>query len=169
MTYKLNHRFYKNQKSHCFTINEFHVLKDFAFKNLFDSDVFDNEIQPDHVKDSQDDMNGYLKGLFYSNKLSIDDFKFLNSNSIYFYMEGFSDSEQEWGDDKLLFKKLLEEFKEISKGNLDGSYLINKEWFSKESDKVRNREFTLYDYYFIIIWMDKNDESKLYISEWFSD
>ena len=169
MMYKLTHRYFMNQESHCFTINEFDIQGEFDFEKLLGSNIFDYEIQPDYVKNSQDDKYGYLRGLFKSRKLEIVDFKYIKAKGIYYYLEGFSDCEEEWGEDKPLFKILLEQFKEISKSNLNGSFLINKEWFDKDSKKVKEREYLLYDYYFIIVWVDRKEKSKFYISEWFSD
>jgi hypothetical protein len=154
-----------------FTISQVEVDPHLNIEYLISKDFFDIDIRPKSIHESlhTGDKHGYLRGLFKSNSLIFDDFKYINADGIYYYLEGFSESEEEWGDDQPLFKNLLRKFKNRSESNLDGCYLINKEWFKKESDKVRDLEFTLYDYYFIIIWVDKNDKSKLFVSEWFSD
>ena len=167
MTYKFKNRYYKNRKSHCFTMNEFAIEGKLSITHLLNTNVLDYEIQPQQVRSSTN--SNYLKGLFNPVPLTSDDFKFINANGVYHYLEGFSDSEEEWGIDKPLFKNLLKEFKKSTENTLDGCFLISKDWFDKESKKVRSREFTLYDYYILIIWVDKNDTSKLYISEWYSD
>jgi len=156
-----------------FSINIYDVIGSYKFVDLLQmEELFDVDIQLPQVREDIK-MKGkkslYLRGLFNSKKLSIKDFKLIQDKGIYYYLEGFSDSEEEWGKDKIIFKSLLSKFTDITKDSLSECYLINKEWFNANSNKVKAREFALYDFYFIILWIDKKDNSKLYISEWFSD
>ncbi len=169
---RINNQIFESKEPFGFTVGELIIDSSFEIELLIEAKLFESEIRPAFVKDSfvdNGDKQGYLKGLFCSDELSDSDFKRIPENGIYCYLEGFSESEEEWGDDKLMFKNLLESFKQKTKDTLGSCYLINKEWFSEGSKKVRSREFTLYDFYFIIIWIDKNDNSKVYLSEWFSD
>ena len=169
---KINNQIFESKESFGFTIGHVMIDRSFEIDWLLEANLFESEIRPVFVKESlinKDEKHGYLKGLFCSDKLSDSDFKFIHENGIYYYLEGFSESEEEWGDDKYAFKSLLKIFKQKTEDSLGGCYLINKEWFSEKSGKVRNREYSLYDFYFIIIWIDKNDNGKLYLSEWFSD
>ncbi|MXV37646.1 hypothetical protein GO491_02970 [Flavobacteriaceae bacterium Ap0902] len=161
-----------NDGSQGFTINEFKLIELGAINDLFGiNELFDLAIKPNFVKEcfETNENCGYLKGLFKTKELSIEKFKYFKTDSIYYYLDGFSESEEEWGEDKGAFKKLLNEFKNLTKNTLDGCYLINKEWFDESSKEVRLREFSLYAFYFIILWIDKNDDQNLYITEWYAD
>ena len=150
-----------------FTINQYSIVGKFDLNELLKiNQVFDHEIRPSHINK---DKSGYLKGLFKTEMLSVKDFKFINTNGIYYYLEGFSESVEEWGDQRFFFKNLIDKFKINCANNMCDCYLINKEWFYDNKEKVNEREFALYDFYFIVLWIDKKDSSKLYISEWFAD
>mgnify|MGYP006113107175 CR=1 FL=1 len=171
---KLINQTIETRKSFGYSITEFKLNTHFKLSNLISTKIFDLELKPNDVKETikKNDyinQNGYLMGLFCSDKLSIKDFKFINIDGIYYYLEGFSDSEEEWGVDKPFFKSLLESFIKKTVDSLNGCYLINKDWFNDKSNKVRNREYIIYDFYFIIIWLDKRDSSKLYVAEWSAD
>ncbi|MXV37648.1 hypothetical protein GO491_02980 [Flavobacteriaceae bacterium Ap0902] len=167
----INQRF-ETLESFGFTIGQIDLKSKFDIQCLINEGIFDVEIRPSIVKESfrqKGVNNDFLIGLFCSEELSVSDFKYIPDDAIYYYLEGFSESEEEWGEDKVVFKKLLEIFKNMTEGSIDGCYIINKEWFSVDSHKVRDNEFSIYDIYFIIIWVDKNDSSKVFISEWCSD
>jgi len=172
MKIKLINQIFEVEKSFGFTINQFDIESPFKIDRLLSTNVLEMEFSPNSIRETSkngEDPNEFLKGLFYSQKLSEKDFKVIGEIGIIYYLEGFSDSEQEWGEDKPTFKRLLAKFVNNTVTNLNDCYLINKEWFRENSEKVRRREYDLYDFYFIIIWIDKNDDSILYISEWFSD
>lgn len=173
MKIKLINQIIETQESFGYTINTFYMDSNFEIVSILKANLLDLEIQPNFVKESiineGDSYGGYLRGLFYSDKLSSDDFQFIRGEGIYYYLEGFSDSEEEWGTDKPIFKSLLNSFREKTKANLNDCYLINKEWFYNDKSKVREREFTLYTVYLIIVWLDTTDNSKFYIAEWCSD
>ena len=163
------------QESFCYVITEFKLNTHFELSNLISNSIFDLALRPNDVKKSikknshHTNQNRYLIGLFYSDKLLVKDFKFINTDGIYYYLEGFSDSEEEWGISKSIFKNLLKSFIKKTANSLNGCYLINKDWLDEKCNKVRNREYTIYDFYFIIIWLDKVDGSKLYVAEWSAD
>ena len=168
---KIINQIFKSEESFGFTLGQIQFLGKFEIQNLIDWGLFDVETRPNFIKEQLTLNKGsdYLIGLFKSNELTKHDFKFLPHDAIYYYLDGYSDSEEDWGDNKQTFKSLLEYFKNETLSIIDGCYLINKEWFSVESKKIRIREYSLYDFYFIIVWVDKNNDSLVHISEWFGD
>ena len=170
MKKELVNQIIETQGSFGYTLNKFNIDEPFKIDKV--RGVFDIQTRPLFVQKSYEtspNKSKYLKGLFFSDNLIVDDFKKIPSDCIYYYLDGFSDSEEEWGEDMPAFKALLASFYKKTQDSLSSCYLINKEWFSDENNKVRSREFALYDFYFIIIWIDKNDSQSMFISEWFSD
>jgi hypothetical protein len=166
MSYTHLKRFTITQDSHCLTVNEFKIKEgDLEISQVIADKVLENEIIPEKVKNN----NKYLDSLFISEYLSKKDFKFINSDGIYFYLEGFSDSTEDWGDDKNSFEILLNEFKSFTSLFIKGCFLINKDWFTSGSTKVRKREYTLYDYYLLIILKGTTIDSNFFIFEFLSD
>lgn len=166
MIYTHFNRFMTTQGSHCLTVNEFKIKEgDLDISQLIAEKVLENAIKPEKLKNN----NEYLGSLFTPECLSKKDFKFINSDGIYFYLEGFSDSTEEWGDDKNLFKILLNEFKSLTSPFINGCFLINKDWFDINSNKVKQREYSLYDYYLLIILQGAGVNSNFFIFEFFSD
>lgn len=160
-----------SEQSMGFSLGHMDIFGVFEIEMLVQWGVFEIHTRPNFIGEKISLSNGinYLAGLFISDELVKDDFKFLPGSTIYYYLEGFSDSEEEWGDDKQSFKRLLQNFIEITSKSIDGCYLINKEWFDWDSRKIRQPEYSIYDFYFIIVWVDKNIPSKVCISEWFAD
>lgn len=168
---KLISQIFEAQGECCLTICLYEEKSDSILEYLIKEHFFDIGTRPTHIQKilRTSDSPGYLQGLFNSKKLSIEDFRFVPHQAIYYYLEGFSETQEEWGEDKPLFKELLRVFKENYLDTIDGCFLINKEWFDENSEKVRDHEFMIYDFYLVIIWKDKKDSSKVYISEWSAD
>ena len=60
------------------------------------------------------------------------------------------------GGDFKFIDCLLKEFKSITKDSFElGCYILNKDWFDKTSIKVREKEFMVYGYYILLIWLNK--------------
>jgi hypothetical protein len=142
----------------------FNMRKDSFFASL------DSSIRPSHVKEgfgeSEIIKEGYLKGLFVGDQLSLDDFRFMPNDSILYYLDGFSESAEEWGEDRQVFKGLLKKLSVNLHNNVEGTYLINKEWFNEDSLKVRPHEHSIYDFYLILVWQYG---PTLNICEWSAD
>jgi len=110
----------------------------------------------------------YLRQLFDNQKISVEDFRELNENEIANFFIDYS-NESDWGEDRKEFKNLVEKFKTII-GNYpsDKFYLISKDWFEKDNEKIRNPENWIYLYYFLVIWFD-NEKKSLIVCEWTYD
>ncbi len=81
MSYTHLKRFTITQDSHCLTVNEFKIKEgDLEISQVIADKVLENEIIPEKVKNN----NKYLDSLFISEYLSKKDFKFINSDGIYF-------------------------------------------------------------------------------------
>lgn len=160
----------ETDESMSMTISHFNIDVNFNMTNDSFFTSFDSSIRPSHVKEhfgeSETIKEGYLKGLFVGNQLSLDDFRFMPNDSILYYLDGFSESTEEWGEDRPVFKGLLKKLSDSLDKNVEGTYLINKEWFDENSLKVRPHEHSIYDFYLIIVWQYG---SILNICEWSAD
>lgn len=154
-----------------FNLTEFAILHEISYD---DSEIIDNFIKtenfsldclPEIVKNDRENPDFYLRQLFDNNKLSINDFKMLSKIELINYFESFA-KHDDWGDDKIDFETLLGIFKsEIENSKSDKYFLIDKDWFDKESDKIRDPESWIYINYFLAIWIDRI-ENKLTVCEW---
>lgn len=73
------------------------------------------------------------------------------------------------GEDRKEFAKLLDKYLEIHDQLPDADfYVINKDWFDKDSKKVLEPENWLYTFYFLIIYIHKNLQTLMLI-EWTYD
>lgn len=138
--------------------------KDIDFHNFFKSKVFSEETRPLYIKENPND--GYLKSLFIPNKLNIDYFETFKRDELFYYLESESIN-NEYVEDQDGFIEALNIFKGITIDSLSKCYLINKNWFSINDKIVRQREYTLYEYYYMIVWKDEDDV--IYVCEWFCD
>lgn len=154
-----------------FILTEFAILHEFShddreiIDNFIKTENFSLDCLPEIVKKDRERPDFYLRQLFDNNKISINDFKKFSKIELMNYFESFS-KHDDWGDDKIDFETLLGNFKaEIENFKSEKYFLIDKDWFDKESDKIRDPESWIYIYYFLVIWIDRF-ENKLTVCEW---
>lgn len=111
---------------------------------------------------------GYLRQAFNVDKIKITDFKKANKQGVSKFLFDFI-NEPDWGDDRSDFAKLLDRYFEIL-NQLDANdfYILSKDWFGKEDERVIEPESWVYIYYFLIISVDKKSNS-LTLTEWTYD
>lgn len=63
---------------------------------------------------------------------------------------------------------MIEKFKALTINNLNDCYLISKNWFSINDNIVRDKEFILYEYYILLLWLDIK-QNMIHVCEWFCD
>lgn len=153
-------------------------LTEFAFMadNQIDNDqIVDTFIRTKHfsydclrncVKNEPN--KGYLRQAFNIDKIAISDFKRLSKEETIKFLVDFL-NETDWGDDRDEFATLFDSYLEIHNqfGNSD-FYVISKEWFDKDDERVLEPESWCYTYYFLIIAVDR-DQHLLTLTEWMYD
>ena len=111
---------------------------------------------------------GYLRQAFVIDEINIDDFRKLEKSGTKQFLIDFL-NEPNWGDDRNEFAKLLDKYLEIHDQLPEADfYVINKDWFEKDSKKLLEPENWVYTFYFLIIYVDKNLQ-KLILTEWTYD
>ncbi|HRG19369.1 MAG TPA: hypothetical protein PLP39_09785, partial [Flavobacterium lutivivi] len=107
----------------------------------------------------------FLRRAFNIEKIKISDFKKINKEGTTKFLIDFL-NEKDWGDDKNEFATLLNKYFEIHQqlGNND-FYVISKDWFERDDEKVIQPESWCYIYYFFIISVDRNS-NLLTFTEW---
>ena len=147
-----------------FNISEFFYSGDFNLSNILMSETVSSDMQNRII--AEDSENEYLQSLFVLNRLNGDDFiEFRSKENLLQYLVGYT-KDDEWTEFNEVFKKSIAEFENyFSTIPFKGAFLINKDWFSFGSDKVREREFLGYGFYLLILWIDSLN-NKLYVCEW---
>lgn len=140
--------------------------KDFELSHLFKSKIFSEDIRPLYIKENPE--KDYLKSLFIPKQLKIDDFKYFNKTDELFCFLESEPSVNEYIEDEEGFFRVIEKFKNLTDNTLDDCYLISKNWFSMDDCIVRDREYMLYEYYILLIWLNKK-QNMVYVCEWFCD
>jgi hypothetical protein len=75
-------------------------------------------------------------------------------------------NEPNWGDDRNKFAKLLDKYFEFhSLQENRNFYIISKDWFNKDDERVIEPEHWCYTYYFLIFSIDRKSNI-LSLSEW---
>lgn len=111
---------------------------------------------------------GYLRQAFVIHEINISDFRKLDKIGTKRFLLDFL-NEPDWGEDRNEFAKLLDKYLEIHEQLPDASfYVINKDWFDKDSKQVLEPENWFYTFYFLIIYLDKN-LGTLIVTEWTYD
>jgi|SRR5690625_2451157 len=142
------------------------VNKEFEINCLFNSNVFREDIRPLYIKENPE--KNYLKSLFIPEHLKIENFKYFNHKEKLLNFLKNEPIANEWIEDEEGFLRLIEKFKALTINNLNDCYLISKNWFSINDNIVRDREFVLYEYYILLIWLNK-EQNMVYVCEWFCD
>lgn len=150
-------------------------LRAFSFevdKNMGNDQIVDTFIRTKHfayeslrncIKKEPDKI--FLRRAFDLDKIKIADFKkFSKEETTKFLCDFLNDSD--WGDDRDEFATLIDKYFEIHKQYGDNDfYVISKDWFDKDNEKVFNPESWCYTYYFLIISVDRNS-NLLTFTEW---
>lgn len=111
---------------------------------------------------------GYLRQAFDVDKIKITDFKKSDKQGVTKFLIDFI-NEPDWGGDRNEFAKLLERYFEIHNGFADNEfYILSKDWFNKEDERVVEPESWVYTYYFLIISVDRKS-NLLTLTEWTYD
>ncbi|MFN0189451.1 MAG: hypothetical protein ACKVQV_12190 [Bacteroidia bacterium] len=111
---------------------------------------------------------GYLRQAFNVDRVKISDFKKTDKQGASKFLLDFL-NESDWGGDRNEFAKLLDRYFEIHNTFAESDfYIISKEWFDKDDEKVIEPESWVYTYYFLIISVDRNS-NVLTLSEWTYD
>jgi hypothetical protein len=136
-------------------INTFICSKNYSFDSLRDC-----------VKAEPD--KGYLRQAFDIDKIKITDFKKTDKQGVSKFLIDFL-NEPDWGDDRNQFAKLLDRYFEIHNEFGDNEfYILSKDWFGKEDERVVEPESWIYNYYFLIISIDRKS-NLLTLTEWTYD
>ena len=111
---------------------------------------------------------GYLRQAFNIEKIRVKDFKKTDKQGVSKFLTDFL-NEPDWGDDRNEFDKLLDRYLEIHNEFGDSEfYILSKDWFDKEDERVFQPENRVYAYYFLIISIDRKSKS-LTLTEWTYD
>ncbi len=111
---------------------------------------------------------GYLRQAFDVNKIKITDFKKTDKQGVSKFLFDFI-NEPDWGEDRNEFAKLLDRYFEIHNEFGDNEfYILSKDWFEKEDERVIEPENWVYTYYFLIISVDR-ESNLLTLTEWTYD
>jgi hypothetical protein len=130
------------------------------------SKQFSFDILRDCVKAESD--KGYLRQPSNVDKIKITDFRKTDKQGISKFLIDFL-NEPDWGDDRNEFAKLLDRYFEIHNEFGDNEfYILSKDWFDKEDERVIEPESWVYTYYFLIISVDRK-ANLLTLTEWTYD
>lgn len=111
---------------------------------------------------------GYLRQAFAIDKIKINDFEKTDKQGVLKFLCDFI-NEPDWGDDRNAFAKLLDRYFEIQNDFGDNYfYILSKDWFDKNDERVLEPESWVYIYYFLIISIDRKANS-LTLIEWTYD
>ena len=111
---------------------------------------------------------GYLRRAFDIDKIKISDFKKTDKKGTTKFLFDFI-NEPDWGDDRNEFAKLIDKYFEIYNEFTDNEfYILSKDWFDKDDERLIEPESWCYTYYFLIISVDR-DSRTLTLTEWTYD
>ena len=150
-----------------FTIN---VDEQMDNEKIVDTFIKSKQFSFDSLRDrvKTEPEKGYLRQVFNVEKVKISDFKKADKQGVSKFLFDFI-NEPDWGDDRSDFAKLLDRYFEIHNTLAESDfYIISKDWFDKDNEKVIEPESWVYTYYFLIISVDRNSNI-LTLSEWTYD
>jgi hypothetical protein len=94
----------------------------------------------------------YLRQAFDVDKIKITDFRKTDKQGVSKFLFDFI-NEPYWGDDRNEFAKLHDRYFEIHNEFGDNEfYILSKDWFNKDDERVIEPESWVYTYYFLIIF-----------------
>lgn len=122
---------------------------------------------PDVVK-ADTHNKPYLRQAFDTNEICISDFKKFDKLGISNYLLDFLNA-PDWTDDRKEFEILHGKYLEIHNQLADADFfVISKEWFEQGDKRVLEPENWCYNYYFLILYLNKSTSS-LILTEWAYD
>jgi hypothetical protein len=137
------------------------IVAIFIRSKQFSFDSLRNGIKAESAK-------GYLRRAFNFDRVEITDFKKTDKQGAAKFLFDFL-NEPDWGDDRSGFSKLLDRYFEIhNKFPECDYYIISKDWFDKDDEKLVEPENWCYTYYFLIISIHRNSRT-LTLTEWTYD
>jgi len=152
-------------------LTEFHYSNENPLPNyqLLDSFIHSKHFTSDSLRDVVTNDTGnrsFLRQAFENLAINFNDFKELTKEEVIKLLTDFS-LENDWGDTDLGdFMILKDNFIDLTKDvEAETFYLINKDWFDKTDNRVRQPEGEIFIYYFLILWIDKQKKT-LTITEW---
>lgn len=142
------------------------IRNDQIIDTFIRSKQFSFDSSRDCVKAEPD--KGYLRQAFNVGKIKIADFKKTDKQGVSKFLLDFA-NEPDWGDDRNEFAKLLDRYFEIHNEFGDNEfYILSKDWFDNEDERVIEPESWAYIYYFLIISVDR-ESNLLILTEWSYD
>ena len=150
-------------------LTEFFFVADNQIDNdqIVDTFIRTKHFSYDSLRDciKKEPNKGYLRQAFNIDKIKINDFrKFSKEETIKFLVDYLN--EADWGDDRDEFATLLDNYFEIHNQFGDNDfYVISKDWFYRDDERVIEPESWCYTYYFLIISVDRN-LNLLTLTEW---
>ncbi len=153
-------------------LTEFAIGVDELISNdqIVDSFIRSKQFSFDSLRDcvKAEPDKGYLRQAFDVGKIEITDFKKTDKEGVLKFLFDFI-NEPDWGDDRNEFAKLLDRYFEIHNEFGDNEfYILSKDWFDKEDERVVEPESWVYTYYFLIISVDRKS-NLLTLTEWTYD
>lgn len=150
-------------------LTEFAIKVDIQVDNdqIVDAFIRSNQFSYDSLRDcvKVEPNKGYLKQAFSIDNVKISDFKKTTKQGVTKFLLDFL-NDNDWGDDRKDFAKLLDRYSEIHNIFEESDFfIISKDWFNKHDEKVIEPENWVYTYYFLIILVDRNS-NLLTLSEW---
>ncbi len=171
--FEINRHIEINERHQGFNLTEFSFLSD---DNVSNDQIIDKFLHSKHFAfDSLRDVvkhnteyKPYLRRAFDMAQFKIIDFKRLDKSATATFLIDFL-NQPDWGDDRNEFAKLLDKYLEIHNQLKDTDfYVIDKDWFSKDDQRVLEPEKWAYSYYFLILYIDSNSKT-LILTEWTYD
>ena len=153
-------------------LTEFSIVarEEFSNSQIVDTFIRSKQFSDDSLRDcvKAEPKKGYLRQAFNIDKIKISDFKKTDKNGTSTFLIEFI-NEPDWGEDRNEFAKLLDRYFEIhNEFGANDFYILSKDWFGKEDDRVIEPESWAYSYYFLIISVDRKS-NLLTLTEWTYD
>jgi hypothetical protein len=171
-TIKTNRHIEINEGYQGINLTEFAIGVDELISNdqIVDTFIRSKQFSFDSLRDcvKAEPDKGYLRQTFDVDKIVITDFKKTDKQGVSKFLFDFI-NEPDWGDDRNEFSKLLDRYFEIYNEYGDNEfYILSKDWFDKEDERVIKPESWVYNYYFLIISVDRKS-NLLTLTEWTHD
>ena len=140
---------------------------DKLIKAFLDSDAYRIDSLRDLVKNNKEN-GAYLRRAFDMDKVKIPDFRKTGKGGVSEFLEAFL-QEPDWRTDRDDFEQLLARYSEVN-GQLEETdfYILSKDWFDKDDERLIEPESWVYVYYFLIISVDAT-KGLLTFMEWTYD
>ena len=172
MTFKIKRHIEIDTEYQGINLTEFSFTITDEFNNdlLVDNFIRSKHFSYDSLRDSmkKQSATGFLGQAFDIERINIKDFKKYNKQQTTKFLIDFL-NEPDWADDKNDFAKLLEQYFEIQdKLENEYYYILSKDWFDKNDNRVFEPQNFCYIYYFLIIYIDRASKT-LILTEWAYD